>query len=273
VDSASNRNEYQESSWGQRTTSAWGSQPHRHLWADCLENAGASTSHLWDFTACYRDSVTFFLPSSVLLLAKGAQYRTFIHSHIPLLTAIFHIRTASVRPWPAEPILMTEPGRMSPGISISDWDPPEVLQDQAEYRNNIDCTPLPLPYLLRLRALQSMMNVGLFYDLSCNRYKFLNSYSFYGVGPSTPHPTPNLEGRGIPFCLDHQFWHVLHGRPYQQLRYRRHSSQDHMATKAPPLRQSRDTHGGGSSSAQVNCSHWWITFVVSRVVKKTASVV
>jgi hypothetical protein len=43
--SASNRNEYQESSWGIKGgrpagANAW--QPHRHLWADCLENVGAS---------------------------------------------------------------------------------------------------------------------------------------------------------------------------------------------------------------------------------------
>jgi hypothetical protein len=28
-----------------RPVGAWGWQPHRHLWADCLENVGASTSH------------------------------------------------------------------------------------------------------------------------------------------------------------------------------------------------------------------------------------
>jgi hypothetical protein len=28
-----------------RATGAWGWQPHRHLWADCLENVGAWTSH------------------------------------------------------------------------------------------------------------------------------------------------------------------------------------------------------------------------------------
>jgi hypothetical protein len=27
--------------------------------------------------------------------------------------------------------------------------------------------------------------------------------AFYGVGPSTLRPTPNLEGQGIPFGLDH----------------------------------------------------------------------
>jgi hypothetical protein len=28
-----------------RAAGAWGCQPHRHLWADCLKNVGASTSH------------------------------------------------------------------------------------------------------------------------------------------------------------------------------------------------------------------------------------
>jgi hypothetical protein len=45
-DSASNRNEYQEYSWGLRAT-GWLVRPttHRDLWADCLENVGASTPH------------------------------------------------------------------------------------------------------------------------------------------------------------------------------------------------------------------------------------
>jgi hypothetical protein len=48
VDSASNRNEYQESSWGLKggrrvKLKTW--QPHRHLWAYCLENVGVTTSH------------------------------------------------------------------------------------------------------------------------------------------------------------------------------------------------------------------------------------
>jgi hypothetical protein len=68
--------------------------------------------------------------------------------------------------------------------------------------------------------------------------------AFYGVEPSTPSPTPNLEAQCILFCLDHHLWPVQHGRLYQQLHYRRHSSQDHMTTQAPPLRRSRDTDGG-----------------------------
>jgi hypothetical protein len=45
-----------------------------------------------------------------------------------------------------------------------------------------------------------------------------------GVVSSTP--SPNLEDQGIPFC-------------------RQHSSWDHVTTQAPPLRQTRDTFGGG----------------------------
>jgi hypothetical protein len=45
VDSASNMNEYQESSWGKRAASAQSWQPHRHLWANCLETVGALMSH------------------------------------------------------------------------------------------------------------------------------------------------------------------------------------------------------------------------------------
>jgi hypothetical protein len=56
VDSASNRNEYQESFGGKVQTVGQRVRltTHRHLWADFLENVGAST-------ACYRDSFTIFI--------------------------------------------------------------------------------------------------------------------------------------------------------------------------------------------------------------------
>jgi hypothetical protein len=61
VDSISNRNEYQESSWEERAASTYGWQPHHHLWADRLENVGASMSHnSMAFIACYRDSYILF---------------------------------------------------------------------------------------------------------------------------------------------------------------------------------------------------------------------
>jgi hypothetical protein len=44
-DSVSNRNEYQESSWELRAAGVWVWKPYCHLWADCLEDVGASTSH------------------------------------------------------------------------------------------------------------------------------------------------------------------------------------------------------------------------------------
>jgi hypothetical protein len=64
---------------------------------------------------------------------------------------------------------------------------------------------------------------------------------FYGVGLSTQRSTPNLEDQGIPFCLDLHLWPVRHLRLYQQLRYLRHSSQDHVTTQAPALPQSKHT--------------------------------
>jgi hypothetical protein len=45
VDSASNRNEYHESSWGKRRPARKSGNLHSHLWVYCLENVGASTSH------------------------------------------------------------------------------------------------------------------------------------------------------------------------------------------------------------------------------------
>jgi hypothetical protein len=49
---------------GYRAAGAYGWQPYRHLWADCLENVGApSLTTLWVSTASCRDSfVFFFLP-------------------------------------------------------------------------------------------------------------------------------------------------------------------------------------------------------------------
>jgi hypothetical protein len=46
---------------------------------------------------------------------------------------------------------------------------------------------------------------------------------FTGWGRQPHAQPPNLEGQGIPFCLDHHLCPVRHGRDYQQLRYRRHS--------------------------------------------------
>jgi hypothetical protein len=56
VDSASNRNEYQESSWGHKAADVYGWQHHLHLWADCLENVEPRRlTTLWASTVCYRD--------------------------------------------------------------------------------------------------------------------------------------------------------------------------------------------------------------------------
>jgi hypothetical protein len=44
VDSAFNRNEYQESSWGTKGGPAREADPQRHLRDDCLENDGVLTS-------------------------------------------------------------------------------------------------------------------------------------------------------------------------------------------------------------------------------------
>jgi hypothetical protein len=38
--------------------------------------------------------------------------------------------------------------------------------------------------------------------------------AFYGLGLWAPCPNPNLEDKGIPFCLDHHLWPVQHGRLY-----------------------------------------------------------
>ena len=65
----------------------------------------------------------------------------------------------------------------------------------------------------------------------------------YCVGLLAPCQTPNLEDQGISFCLGHLDLSGM-GGPTSSVRYRQHSSQDHVTTQAPPLRQSRDTFGG-----------------------------
>jgi hypothetical protein len=49
---------------GKREAGAWGSQPYRHLWADCLKKIcePRRLTTLWASTACYSDSFTFLLP-------------------------------------------------------------------------------------------------------------------------------------------------------------------------------------------------------------------
>jgi hypothetical protein len=60
VNSASNRNEYQESSWGVKVAAMQGWEPYCHLWADCVENMWEPRrfTTLWPFMACYRHSFT-----------------------------------------------------------------------------------------------------------------------------------------------------------------------------------------------------------------------
>jgi hypothetical protein len=112
-------------------------------------------------------------------------------------------------------------------------------------------------HLLLLRALQSMMNLGLFYD--CSPYVRLQSLKvsqqlklFTGWGRQPyAQPPPQPEQPGYPFLsgsspLTCPAWEI-----YQQLRYRQHSSQDNMTTQAPPLRQSRETYGGDCPSGYI----------------------
>jgi hypothetical protein len=96
-----------------------------------------------------------------------------------------------------------------------------------------------------------MMNLGLFYDWAAIVKRFSTVKAFYGVGPSTPRLSSNMDGQGISFCLDRHLWPVRHGRLYQQLRYRRHSSQDHMTMQAPPICESNDNRGGNLKTITV----------------------
>jgi len=73
---------------------------------------------------------------------------------------------------------------------------------------------------------------------------FRNKKFFLLCGVVSPKPNPQPGGPGIPFV-----WVIIldlsdMGGPTSSIRYCQHSSQDHVTTQAPPLRQSRDTFGG-----------------------------
>jgi hypothetical protein len=67
VDSASNRNEYQESFWWQKAAGIHGWQPCRHLRVECLDQVWnpRRLTTLRAFTACYEDNFTFLLYAAV----------------------------------------------------------------------------------------------------------------------------------------------------------------------------------------------------------------
>jgi hypothetical protein len=67
-------------------------------------------------------------------------------------------------------------------------------------------------------------------------YPVSEQFSFYGVRLLVSRPTPDLEAQDIPLRLAPTPWRVQHGCPYQQLRYRRHSSQGLGSTQTPPPR-------------------------------------
>jgi hypothetical protein len=56
-----------------------------------------------------------------------------------------------------------------------------------------------------------------------------------------PTPNPQPGGPGYRIFLDHHLWPVRYGRSYQWLHYRRFSPEDHITTRAPPQRQSRES--------------------------------
>jgi hypothetical protein len=56
-------------------------------------------------------------------------------------------------------------------------------------------------------------------------YLVSEQFSFYGVRLLFSRPNSNLEDGTVPLCLAPTPWPVRHGWPYQQLRYRSHSSQ------------------------------------------------
>jgi hypothetical protein len=73
--------------------------------------------------------------------------------------------------------------------------------------------------------------------------RFLHNAVFSRVILLASRPTPNLEDQGVSLCLGSTLRPVRHGRPYQYLRYRRHSSPGHRVTQVPPPLQGGDTFG------------------------------
>jgi hypothetical protein len=83
VDLASNRNEYQESSWGLRAGSSKGWEPYRNLWADCLKKMWEPRRlrTLWASTASYREKSKH----SVLISSTFHLFYISCISHFPWL--------------------------------------------------------------------------------------------------------------------------------------------------------------------------------------------
>jgi hypothetical protein len=98
VDSASNRNEYQEFSLvgggGKGRPARKADKQHLHLWADCLEKMWElrRLTNLWAFTASYRDSFTFFF-THMSLLFDFMQYFNIILDFI----VIYHFNIFGTR--------------------------------------------------------------------------------------------------------------------------------------------------------------------------------
>jgi hypothetical protein len=90
------------------------------------------------------------------------------------------------------------------------------------------------------------------WSLFCSNFK---SFCFFMGLVAASRPTPNLEDHGIRLCPGHYLWPAWKGRPYQQLSYRQHSSQEHLTVQAPQLCQSIDTFPGGEG--------WFIAVFVS----------
>jgi hypothetical protein len=118
------------------------------------------------------------------------------------------------------------------------------LRSYFDVKHFISCSEHPLSsikyktLLYQLKAAQDILIYGVGYPKVYFRLWSITGF-LYQLQPLSP--TPNLEDQGIPFCLGHHLRRVWHGRPYQKLSYRQHTSLDHLTTQAPPLRQSRDT--------------------------------
>jgi hypothetical protein len=88
--------------WEQSAAGAWGWEPYRHLWADCLDYVGSSTSYLWPSTASYRHNLilSFLFPAfhatRHLIIGLGINNNSFL---VPVLgpTVPIHINTLFFR--------------------------------------------------------------------------------------------------------------------------------------------------------------------------------
>lgn len=103
---------------------------------------------------------------------------------------------------------------------------------------------------MNVKVLLLLLACSLWWNLASSKFalkhlafyfrSYLTEHIVLWGGVVSPMSNPQPEAPEYSFMSGSSFWPVWHEIPYQFLHYRQHSSQDHLATHAPPLHQSRE---------------------------------